>query len=96
MSFVQEERKVIKQPHNVIMEDRKIVTVSGVADIDSFEEQTVILYTDMGELTIKGYNLHINKLNVDTGELSVEGEIYSLVYADEQPSKGGFLSKLFK
>ena len=94
---MQEERKVIKQPHNVIMEDRKIVTVSGVADIDSFDEQTVILYTDMGELTIKGYNLHINKLNVDTGELSVEGEIYSLVYVDEQPSKGGgFLSKLFK
>ncbi len=91
-----EEKKTMKLPHNLIMEDRRMLTVSGVSDIDSFDEQTVILFTELGELTIKGYNLHINKLNVDTGELMVEGEIHLLSYADEQPQRGGFFSKLFK
>lgn len=92
-----DEKKVVKLPHNLILEDRRALSVSGVADIDSFDEQSVILFTDLGELTVKGYNLHINKLNVDTGELTLEGEIYSLSYADEQPQKnGGFLSKIFK
>ena len=92
-----DEKKVVKLPHNLILEDRRALSGSGGADIDSFDGQSVILFTDFGELTVKGFNLHINKLNVDTGELTLEGEIYSLSYADEQPQKGGgFLSKIFK
>ena len=52
-----------KQPHNVIMEDRRNLTVSGVKDVDSFDEQTMIIYTDMGEMTVRGTELHINRLN---------------------------------
>ncbi len=93
-----EEKKMMKIPHNVILEDRRLLTVSGVTDIDSFDEQAVILFTDLGELTIKGDDLHINKLNVDSGELSVEGTIYGLSYAepDHKPGNGGILSKLFR
>lgn len=93
-----EEKKMMKIPHNVILEDRRVLTVSGVTDIDSFDEQTVILFTDLGELTIKGEDLHINKLNVDSGELSVEGNIHGLSYAepDNRPSGGGILSRLFR
>lgn len=93
-----EEKRAIKLPHNVILEDRKHLSVSGVSDIDSFDEQTVVLFTDMGELTVKGYDLHINKLNVETGELTMEGEISSLVYSDQDKrgSGGGLFSKLFK
>lgn len=91
-----EEKNTLKKPHNLIMEDRRLLTVSGVSDIDSFDEQTVILFTDLGELTIKGYNLHINKLNVDTGELMVEGEIHLLSYTEEQPQRGSVFSRLFK
>ena len=93
-----EEKKMMKIPHNVILEDRRVLTVSGVTDIDSFDEQTVILFTDLGELTVKGEDLHINKLNVDSGELSVEGTIYGLSYAepDNKPAGGGILSKLFR
>ncbi len=94
--MINEEKTMLKKPHNLIMEDRRLLTVSGVADIDSFDEQTVIVFTDLGELTVKGYNLHINKLNVDTGELMLEGEIHLLSYTEEQPQKGGILSKLFK
>ncbi|MDF2566817.1 MAG: sporulation protein YabP [Oscillospiraceae bacterium] len=91
-----EEKRTIKLPHNVIMEDRKNLSVSGVSDIDRFDEQTIVVFTDMGELTIKGYDLHINKLNVDTGELTVEGDIYSLMYSDQEKKSTGLFTKIFK
>jgi sporulation protein YabP len=91
-----EDKRVIKMQHNVIMESRKNLTVTGVMDIDSFDEQTVIVFTEHGELTIKGQDLHINKIDVDTGDLLMEGEIDSLSYSDNQPQKGGLFSKLFR
>ena len=86
----------IVMPHNVIMTDREELTLSGVTDVDSFDESTVIAYTDYGELTITGTNLHISSLNIDKGELSVDGRISSLAYIDRQPDKGGFFSKVFR
>lgn len=86
-----------KMPHNIIMEDRQHLTVSGVSDIDSFDEQTVIIYTSMGELTVKGSDLHINRLSLEAGELLVEGDIDALVYSQrEQKPQGGFFSKVFR
>ena len=83
-------------PHNVIMKDRSELSLSGVTDVDSFDETTVIAYTDYGELTITGANLHISSLNIDKGELSIDGRISSLSYIDQQPNKGGFLSRVFR
>ena len=91
-----DEKRVLKMQHNIIMENRKNLTVTGVMDIDSFDEQTVIVFTEEGELTIKGDNLHINKIDVDTGDLLMEGEVDSITYSDAQPTKGGFFSKLFR
>lgn len=51
-----EEKK--PQVHNLMMENREKLTVSGVIDVDSFCEDTIVLYTDMGTLTIKGSDLH--------------------------------------
>lgn len=91
-----EAKTTIQMPHHVILEDRKALTVSGVSDVDSFDELTVVIYTDMGELTVKGDGLHINRLNIETGELTLEGQIHSLNYADIQPRNGGFFGRLFK
>lgn len=91
-----EDKRVIKMQHNIIMESRKNLTVTGVMDIDSFDEQTVIVFTEEGELTVKGENLHINKIDVDTGDLLMEGQVDSISYSDNQPQKGGFFSKLFR
>ncbi len=93
-----EEKKVFKTAHNVIIESRKSLTISGVMDIDSFDEESVILFTEMGELTIKGVNLHINKIDVNTGDLLMEGEIDTLSYSDNRPQQkgGGFFAKLFR
>lgn len=92
-----EEKRTIKTPHNVIMENRKSLMVTGVTDVDSFDEQTVVVYTDMGELTVRGSNLHIAKLNVDTGELSLTGTVYGLAYTDDRQRQGGGLfGRLFR
>lgn len=91
-----EEKRMQSMPHNLVLEDRKMLTVSGVSDVDSFDEQTVIVFTDMGELTVRGNNLHINRLSVEVGELTVEGNIAALIYSDETPKSGGFFSRVFR
>ncbi len=89
-------KNTAKQPHNVIMEDRKSLTVTGVKDVDSFDEQTMIVYTDMGELTVRGTQLHINRLNTEAGELNVTGNIFGLAYTDDRDKKSGLLGRLFR
>lgn len=91
-----EEKTAIQLPHNIIIEDRKHISISGVVDIDNFDEQTAVIYTQMGELTLKGYDLHVNRLNVETGELTMDGELWSLSYTETQKKSGGVLSKLFR
>ena len=91
-----EEKKTVKLPHSVILENRKSLTATGVSNVDSFDEQTVVIFTGMGELTVRGSDLHIINLNVDSGELSVEGTVGSLTYSDDRPEKGGFFSRVFR
>ena len=90
------ENKQLAMPHSIIIEDRKDVSISGVTDVESFDEETVILMTDLGELVIKGFGLHISKIDVVSGDLALEGEIYSIGYSDTQAVGGGLLSRLFR
>ena len=90
------ESKAIQMPHHVIIEDRRALTVSGVSDVDSFDDMTVVIYTDLGELTVKGEGLHINKLNIETGDLTLSGQINSLTYSEIQNKASGFFGRLFK
>ncbi len=87
---------MLHMPHSLILEDRKKLTVSGVQDVDCFDEETVILYTNMGKLVIHGRALHVNALNVDTGDFLMEGDIVSLQYTENQPGKTGFFSRIFR
>lgn len=91
-----EDKNIQKMPHNIIMENRKKLTVSGVEDIDSFDEQTIVAVTELGELTIRGWNLHIIRLNLEQSELCVEGEISSLTYTDTRPKAQGFFAKVMR
>ena len=94
--MITDEKSIHKLPHNIIMEDRKKLSVSGVTDIDSFDEQTIIAITDLGELTIRGWNLHITRLNLEQSELMVDGDISSLTYTDVPPKAQGFISKVLR
>ena len=82
---------------NLILENRNKLSVSGVNDVLSFDDEVVIMETELGLLTVKGNNLKINKLSIDTSEVIVEGEINNLSYSEHQPkSEGGFFGKIFK
>lgn len=83
--------------HNIILEGRKKLSLSGVTDVDSFDENTVLLYTCMGEMTVRGTDLHVNGLSVESGEMSIEGEIKSIVYGDpDRRSALSLFGKLFR
>ncbi|MBE6871678.1 MAG: sporulation protein YabP [Ruminococcaceae bacterium] len=91
------EQRSVKKPSNIIMENRKSMTVSGITDMGNFDDQTVTAYTDFGMLTVKGSGLHISKLSVETGELAISGEISMIAYSDSAGKKAtGVLAKIFR
>ena len=83
---------------NLILENREKLNITGVLDVLSFDDQIVIVETELGLLTVKGENLRINKLSTDTEEVIVEGNISNLSYSDKNlPGKEtSFFSKIFK
>ena len=82
-----EEKNTNRLPHQIILDNRKNLSVSGVENIESFDDNTIILITSMGELTIRGTELHITKSNVETGELIMDGSITDLIYTERVPKK---------
>jgi len=91
-----EEKYKTELPHNVIMEGREKLSVSGVEDVESFDEETIVLHTTKGLLVVRGKELHIEKLSLDGGDLSVEGRIESLKYEEDKQAKGGLMARLFQ
>lgn len=83
---------------NLILESREKLNISGALDVLSFDDQIVIVETHLGMLTVKGEDLRINKLNIDSEEVIVEGNVSSLCYNDKNFEKkdNGILSKIFK
>ena len=83
-------------PHRICLNERNELTVSGVKDVDSFDDMTVVVYTPLGELTVKGNGLHISRLNIESGDLELEGTVESLTYTESHTRSGGFFGKLFR
>lgn len=80
--------------HSVQMERREKLSVSGVEDVAGFDENMVVLTTALGELTVRGQGLHIEKIDLDAGQLELRGKLSELSY-DEPAQSGGWWSKLF-
>ena len=95
-----EERKTINTGviQNLILENREKLSISGVIDVLSFDDQVVMIETELGLLTVKGEELRINKLSIDTSEVIVEGNISHLSYSEknQEKSKGSLIGKIFK
>ncbi len=82
------------QPHELRLDNRAKLSVSGVSEVESFDENAVVLHTAQGILVIRGGGLHLQTLSIDGGQVAVDGTIDSLTY--EEPQKaGGFLRRLF-
>lgn len=90
------EEKKVTAAHHIILEEREALAVSGVEEVESFDENTIVMYTSKGTLVVRGEELHIEKLSLDGGDLKVEGAIDALTYEDGGRERGGFLSRLFR
>lgn len=84
--------------HNVTINDRKNIIISGVKKIESFDNQEFLMETNMGNIVIKGSELEIIKLDTYQGNVSIKGKISSLAYIDsiKKDKEEGFFNKLFK
>lgn len=82
-------------PHHLELDGRERLTVSGVEDVDRFDENEIVMTTSAGTLIVQGESLHIDKLSLDGGELHVDGHIDSVSYEDLGGGRGGLLSRLF-
>jgi sporulation protein YabP len=87
-----------KVVQSLLLENKEILNVTGVEGVDNFNDETVVLLTNKGKLTIKGQKLNISKLNVEEGKLIVKGDINVLIYSDNDSNreKVSFVKKLFK
>lgn len=87
--------ETVRKSQNIIVEDRKKMTFTGVKDVLSFDEETMILNTVLGKMTVKGAGLHILNFDNSSGELTADGKLYALAYTAEEKS-GGFFSRLLR
>ncbi len=81
---------------NVIIENRKRLNISGVKDVSSFDDETILLDTVLGKMTVKGEGLRIESFNTQTGDLVANGKAYAVVYMSDAKASGGFLSRIFR
>ena len=90
----EEKLRAPAKAHHVIMEERSKLSITGVEDVSSFDEDEITMRTSQGNLIVRGSGLHIGKLTLDSGEVSIDGLVTELCY--EEVSGGGSLwSRLF-
>lgn len=82
-----------QMPHRLALSERKKLTVTGVAEVISFEDTSVVLQTEMGTLSVQGSELQLKNLSLEGGQVEVEGNIAALIY--EEPRRSGWLGRLF-
>ena len=91
----EEKRPGPEAAHHIILEEREQLSVSGVEEVESFDEESVVLHTAKGVLVIRGQSLHLQTLSIEGGQVAVDGTVDALLY--EEPQKqGGFFSRLFR
>jgi sporulation protein YabP len=91
--------KMIKQGHKITLNNRNTGFITGVRDVLSFDADEIILETELGMLTIKGLDLHVNKLSLEKGEVDIDGEIENIAYSDNSgygKAGGSLLGRLFR
>ena len=83
-----------KRPHILTLDNRRLLTLSGVEDVSGFDEQTINVRLSDASLVVKGAGLHISKLNLESGDVVIDGQIGSLQYLGA--SSGSLRSRLFR
>jgi sporulation protein YabP len=91
-----EKAKTAQTPHNLILENRRKAAFTGVDDVESFDENEITMATSQGSLILRGHGLRIEKINLDSGDVTVEGTVDSMEYVNSAKNSGGVLSRLFR
>lgn len=91
-----EKNETGKKPHRMFLEERARLSLTGVSDVRDFDEKAVTAVTGQGELSIHGADLQITRLDLESGDLSLEGQIDSLTYSETRASSGGLFKRLFR
>lgn len=89
------EEKALEQPHKLTLDGRRQLTMNGVTEVESFDEEMVVLHTVKGTLVVRGTGLHLQMLSLEGGQVHVDGLVDSLTYEDQTPGGSSFLSRLF-
>lgn len=89
------EEKALELPHKLTLESRSRLTMSGITEVESFDETMVVLHTTRGDLVVKGQGLHLQLLSLDGGQVHVDGTVDSITYEDTPAQTGGFFARLF-
>lgn len=87
------EELTFDRPHTVSLEGRRKLILTGIREVESFDEENIVLHTSCGALIIEGQGLHIEKLSLDGGDVIVEGQVDTLAYEDAPTPKRGFFSR---
>ena len=95
MAFESEHMRSVSD-HRLTLEDREQLTVTGVEEVESFDETSIVMVTGRGTLVVRGSGLHIEQLSLDGGQLRVEGSVESLTYEDDGGGQTGFWGRLFR
>ena len=82
--------------HTVNLTGRERAVITGVSDVDCFNEQLVVLLTDVGQMTVTGAGLHVENLDLKNGQLVIEGEIAAIEYSGKVRREGGVFSRIFR
>ena len=92
---MEEKTKSASFPHSVCADSRKKLKITGVSDVESFDEYEIVLNTTEGVLIIEGRELHMERLTLDSGEVIVTGQLDLLKYENAPVKKDGLLARLF-
>ena len=92
MAIVEQKREE-SGPHRLTLEDRRQLSLTGVTEVESVDENTVLLRTNRGPVTVRGEGLQLRGLNEQSGQVRVEGTVTAIVYEQARP-EGGFLRRL--
>lgn len=83
--------------HSLILQQRKTLSLTGVTDVDNFNDKVLLIYTSLGELTVRGRNLCVESFSTESGELTAHGDIKAMIYGDRnRQSKPNVLRKIFR
>ena len=89
------EEKALELPHKLTLDGRNRLTMTGITEVESFDESMVVLHTTRGDLIVKGQGLHLQLLSLDGGQVHVDGTVDSMTYENEVREAGSFFARLF-